>query len=48
MGQPQQEQSPNQYHLHGGDISVSYYPNGTGPPTQQGPTRFTYQDAVRR
>jgi hypothetical protein len=28
-------------------ISVSYYPNGTGPPTQQGPIRFTYQDAVR-
>ena len=47
MGQPQQETRPNQYHLHGSGISVSYYPNGTGPPTQQGPIRFTYQDAVR-
>lgn len=36
---------PNQYYLHGGGISVSYYPDGFGPPTEGGPLRLVYQDA---
>jgi len=38
--------APNQYHLHGGGISVSYIPDGMGPLiVGEGPVRFTYQDA---
>lgn len=40
--------TPNQYHLHGGGISVSFYPEGSGPPIEgRGPLRFTYHDALR-
>ena len=39
---------PNQYHIHGGGISVSYYPDGFGPPVLgQGSLLFVYQDAHR-
>jgi hypothetical protein len=39
---------PNQYHLQGGGISVSYYPQGFGPPIQgRGRLIFVYQDAHR-
>ena len=38
--------TPNQYHLHGDCITVSYFPDGFGPvTTTAGPIRFTYQDA---
>jgi hypothetical protein len=43
----QQTQSPNQFHLHGGHLSVSYFPGGFGPVTDAGPTVLTYQDAHR-
>jgi hypothetical protein len=37
---------PNQYRLHGGQISVEYFPGGSGPPVQgRGSTFFTYRDA---
>lgn len=37
---------PNQYHVQGGGISVSYYPDGFGPPAQnRGRLIFIYQDA---
>ena len=40
--------APNQYHLHGGGISVSYYPDGFGPLIQgRGRLRLVYQDAFR-
>lgn len=39
---------PNQYHVHGGGISVSYYPDGFGPPVaDRGRLVFVYQDAHR-
>jgi hypothetical protein len=38
--------TPNQYHLHGGGISVSYFPEGFGPVTRGG-GRLFYQDAQR-
>jgi hypothetical protein len=38
---------PNQYHLHGGGIQVSYFPDGSGPITQRGPLVLTYQDEHR-
>ena len=39
---------PNQYHVHGGGISVSYYPEGFGPPVEdRGSLIFTYQDTHR-
>jgi hypothetical protein len=39
---------PNQYHLNGGGISVSYYPDGFGPPVvDRGRLLFVYQDAHR-
>jgi len=41
----QQTRTPNQYHLHGGHLRVSYYPQGSGPPTTAGPIVLTYQDA---
>jgi hypothetical protein len=37
--------APNQYHLHGHGIQISYYPEGAGPPTVDGPIVFAYQDA---
>jgi hypothetical protein len=40
----QQTRTPNQYHLHGGHLSVSYFPDGSGPPTTAGPVVLTYQD----
>lgn len=37
--------SPNQYHLQGGGISISFYPDGSGPVLDgRGRLRFTYQD----
>ncbi|MEY2441407.1 MAG: hypothetical protein QOJ46_833 [bacterium] len=43
----QQTHSPNQYHLHGGRLSVSYFPDGfnVGPTPTDGPIVLTYQDA---
>jgi hypothetical protein len=39
---------PNQYHLHGPGVNVSYYPNGFGPLLQgRGPLRFAYHDATQ-
>ena len=39
---------PNQYHLHGGGISVTYSPHGYGPPDAgRGSLIFVYQDAHR-
>jgi hypothetical protein len=39
---------PNQYHLQGGGISVSYYPDGFGPPIAgRGSLYLAYQDAHR-
>jgi hypothetical protein len=39
---------PNQYHVHGGGISVSYYPDGFGPPIgEHGRLILVYQDANR-
>lgn len=45
--QPPQTVSPNQYHLQGYGISVSYFPEGlrTGPTPVEGDIRLTYQDA---
>jgi hypothetical protein len=40
----QPTQTPNQYHLHGDGIQVSYFPDGEGPLTQRGPVVLTYQD----
>jgi hypothetical protein len=49
MSTPSQEAiTPNQYHLHGGGISVSYYPGGSGPIIEgRGRLRFTYHDSFR-
>jgi hypothetical protein len=39
---------PNQYHVHGGGKSVSYYPDGFGPPVaDRGRLLFVYQDEHR-
>ncbi len=38
---------PNQYHLSGGGITVSYYPRGLGPIRKDGPICLVYQDASR-
>ncbi len=40
---------PNQYHLSGDQISVSYFPDGFGPirQGQDGPDRLVYQDPHR-
>ena len=39
---------PNQYHVNGGGISVSYYPDGFGPPVEdRGSLLLIYQDAHR-
>src|SRR5215510_4206106 len=42
-----QNTSPNQFHLQGGGIAVSYFPEGFGPVTPGGAGRLTYQDAHR-
>jgi hypothetical protein len=49
MSTPSQEAiTPNQYYLHGGEISVSYYPGGSGPIIKgRGRLRFTYHDSFR-
>jgi len=40
--------TPNQYHVQGGGISVSYYPDGFGPPVLDlGSLIVVYQDAHR-
>jgi hypothetical protein len=40
--------TPNQYHVSGGGLSVSYYPDGFGPVLQNhGRLVLTYQDAHR-
>jgi hypothetical protein len=40
--------NPNQYHVHGGGISVAYYPDGFGPILEgRGPLHLVYQDAFR-
>jgi hypothetical protein len=39
--------TPNQYHLGGGGISVSYFPAGFGPISPKGADRLFYQDAER-
>jgi hypothetical protein len=36
--------SPNQYHLHGHGVRISYFPDGEGPLTVDGPIIVTYQD----
>jgi len=36
--------SPNQYHLRGYSIQISYYPDGEGPLTTEGPVILTYSD----
>jgi len=38
--------TPNQYHLAGYGISVSYFPDGFGPIPEDGPDRLFYQDAA--
>ena len=39
---------PNQYHLHGKDITVSFFPDGSGPVVEgEGRLRFAYQDSQR-
>lgn len=44
----QEPVTPNQYHLHGHGISVSYFPEGVGPILKdRGSLRFTYQDSFR-
>jgi hypothetical protein len=42
--------SPNQFHLHGShphghSVRISYYPDGAGPVTSEGPLILAYQDA---
>jgi hypothetical protein len=39
--------APNQYHLSGGGITVTYFPDGFGPVTPAGVGRLIYQDATR-
>jgi hypothetical protein len=39
--------APNQYHLHGHGVRISYYPGGAGPVTADGPIILTYQDPHR-
>lgn len=38
--------SPNQYHLAGDGLTVSYFPEGFGPVGPGGPARLFYQDTV--
>jgi hypothetical protein len=37
--------TPNQFHLTGGGLTISYFPQGAGPASPQGRTTLTYQDA---
>jgi hypothetical protein len=39
--------TPNQYHLHGGGIAVSYFPEGFGPIPAGPRARLIYQDPHR-
>jgi hypothetical protein len=39
--------TPNQYHLHGDGIAVSYFPEGFGPVVPPGGARLVYQDNSR-
>lgn len=39
---------PNQYHLSGGGLTVSYYPDGVGPIGPTGATILIYEDAYRQ
>jgi hypothetical protein len=39
--------TPNVYHLHGEGIRITYYPEGSGPPTADGPVELIYQDLHR-
>jgi hypothetical protein len=39
--------TPNQLHLHGGGIAVSFFPEGFGPLPAGGAARLVYQDAQR-
>jgi hypothetical protein len=39
--------TPNQFHLHGGGIAVSFFPEGFGPIPVGGAARLIYQDAQR-
>ena len=41
----QATQTPNQFHLSGGGLTISYFPFGFGPLTVDGPTVLIYQDA---
>jgi len=36
---------PNQFHLHGHSIRISYYPGGAGPLTTDGPIILAYRHA---
>jgi hypothetical protein len=47
MSTPSQEEvTPNQYHLQGDGIGVSYYPGGAGPIVEgRGRLRFAYRDS---
>ena len=36
--------SPTQYHLHGDGVWISYYPDGAGPVTDDGPVIVAYRD----
>jgi hypothetical protein len=40
-----QSGSPNQFLLHGHGIQITYFPEGAGPPTVDGPVVLVYQDA---
>jgi hypothetical protein len=42
-----QASSPNQFHLAGEGVAVSYYPDGVGPVRKDGPICLIYQDAAR-
>jgi hypothetical protein len=47
---PSGTSSPNQFHLHGShllghSIRISYYPDGAGPVTNEGPVILAYHDA---
>lgn len=35
--------SPDQYHLHGPGVRISYYPSGAGPLTVDGPIILSYE-----
>jgi hypothetical protein len=39
--------TPNEYQLHGNQIHLTYSPDGTGPPTTDGPIVLTYADRTQ-